>query len=713
MKTVHVIFNAHIDPVWLWPWQSAVDAAIATCRSACDRLDDFPDLRFTKGEAWTYREIERLDPALFKRICRHVEAGRWELIGGWWIQPDCNFPGGIGIRKQIELGQAYFRKTFGTVPRIGYNVDSFGHAAALPRIMREFGQDRYIMMRPQQHEHPLASRLFHWRGEKKDPSVLTFRISQSYCLGWLNDGNVQAALSRIPEGIDHTMLFAGLGDHGGGPAEYLVKWCLEHPEPCPGVRLEFSTVSRYFDIVERQTKIIPEVTGELQMHAVGCYSVHRPLKVAVRDAERALTQAEMAGKVAQTFLSVSKNPLSQTGMSVLPSSLETAWENVCFNHFHDTLGGTCIPSAFPVLEGQLHGAIAAADTIMHHALRRCYPALKPCKDQRLMLMNASPQPFDGFVEVEPWRDWRSDTFDLVDEKGKSIPWQRMQHEAGFVASPRILFRLKMKRAALRELRLVERAPVAVTGTARATATGIGTTGISCDGTRADFGAAGTIAPILDITEDGTDTWSHGVDRYPEGPVVASAQWHAPCAPDTGPLMAALLSEGTLGGGTVHSEWRLYDRAPYADLTLRIHWSERRKLLKLRIPFPTEAVAERCDGTMDGTTPRPNDGREVPVQQCTLIPLKDGTKLGIVMPDVFAMDATRDRLRLTLLRSPVMANHEPHRAHTPREIYADHGVHAFRFRFFLSRTLTLPLLFQHAAMMNAPVLTGDVTYGMTK
>ncbi len=85
MITVHLILNAHIDPVWLWPWAAGVDETIATCRSACDRLDANPDAIFTRGEAWGYRMVETIDPELFARIRGHVASGRWEIVGGWWI----------------------------------------------------------------------------------------------------------------------------------------------------------------------------------------------------------------------------------------------------------------------------------------------------------------------------------------------------------------------------------------------------------------------------------------------------------------------------------------------------------------------------------------------------------------------------------------------------------------------------------------------------
>src|SRR3546814_17239276 len=71
---------------------------------------------------------------------KHVATGRWEITGGWWIQPDCNLPSGNGLRKQIEIGKSYFESRFGQFPRTAYNVDSFGHAAALPRLLSKIGR---------------------------------------------------------------------------------------------------------------------------------------------------------------------------------------------------------------------------------------------------------------------------------------------------------------------------------------------------------------------------------------------------------------------------------------------------------------------------------------------------------------------------------------------------------------------------------------------
>ena len=220
-----------------------------------------------------------------------------------------------------------------------------------------------------------------------------------------------------------------------------------------------------------------------------------------------------------------------------------------------------------------------------------------------------------------------------------------------------------------------------------------------------------IEPGLDLYEDGSDTWSHGLDRYPDGPVVASALWNNAAQVDAGPLMASCLAEGRVGASALRSEWRVYAGEAFCEWRLRIHWMERRKLLKLRIAYPAPAAALRLDGTMAAHIARPNDGRELPVRDWTRIELEDGSTLAVVAPEVFALDADAGRVRLTLLRSCIMAHHEPHRGHAPHQVFADQGVHEFRFRFFFSKAVEPALLEAQARMMERPLVFGDLTAGM--
>jgi alpha-mannosidase len=700
--TIHVIFSAHLDPVWMWPWTGGLDESLATARSACDRLAANPDLFYTQGEGWTLAMVQRADPALWRRICGFVEAGRWEIVNGWWTQPDCNFPSADGLRRHIETSLAWTQATFGVTPRCGFNPDSFGHCAILPEILRACGQDRYVFMRPQEHECALPARLFTWRTRPGGAGVTAFRIADSYLNGL--DGGVwnnplKRAVQALPQGVAHTMTFMGVGDHGGGPTERLVRWVRENRDFVPGARLEFSTITRFFDAVAAEGAPLPEVTGELQMHAVGCYSVVRSVKNAVRRAEHALVRAEAAAPEAER------------------AALEAAWLRVAAHQFHDTLGGTCLPEAYEAVEDQLRGATALADETLVYAVRRQMATLPDDHLPRIVLANPGAVAFDGWCEANvylegPWKSgWR-----LVDVAGVEIAFQSMHSGAGNDPTwlwdvRRVLVRRRIEAGALDVLRLdptqAQRAvPPAVSATPDRLS--------QCDGLSVRSGAEATVlsmprhadlALTLHLIDDPSDTWSHGVTGYGETPL-ATACWGATQIVDAGPLMASWRQTGRIGASTLVAEWRVYEGSPAADLLLDVHWCETRKLLKLIVP--QAGGTQRTDGTPGMALVRANDGCERPLQDWTQL-----DAVGVVCPDVYALDATPERARLTLLRSPFMAHHDPcpvGGSRMPRAVVADQGTHRFRFRFILGGTG--PEALAAAALdWQRPLLTAELTRGM--
>ncbi len=168
----------------------------ATFRSALDRMKESDDFLFTSSSAAIYEWVENNDPAMFSEIRERVAEGRWQIVGGWWIQPDCNIPSGESFVRQACTASATLRKKFGVTAKVGYNVDSFGHFGMMPQILKKSGMDYYVMMRPMPNEKGLPGRLFQW--ESDDGSrVLAFRILFEYCT-WGKDleKNISAAAPR-------------------------------------------------------------------------------------------------------------------------------------------------------------------------------------------------------------------------------------------------------------------------------------------------------------------------------------------------------------------------------------------------------------------------------------------------------------------------------------------------------------------------------------
>src|SRR3954470_24205317 len=162
-RVLHMIGNAHIDPVWLWQWPEGYQEVRATFRSAIHRLDEYTEFVFTIDSTLFVAWVEESDPELFEQIRARFADGRFQVVGGWWIEPDCNIPGGESFVRQALYGQRYLHDRFGITATTGANVDSFGHNGTIPQLLRRAGMDSYVFLRPGPAERELPAPLFRWQ----------------------------------------------------------------------------------------------------------------------------------------------------------------------------------------------------------------------------------------------------------------------------------------------------------------------------------------------------------------------------------------------------------------------------------------------------------------------------------------------------------------------------------------------------------------------
>ena len=167
-KKVRMICNAHIDPIWQWEWEEGASAALSTFQSAANLLNKH-DYIFCHNEVTLYKYTEKYAPALFREIQSLVKEGKWHIMGGWFLQPDCIMPCGEGIVRQIREGEIYFKEKFGVKPTAAVNFDPFGHSRGIVQIMAKCGQTGYLFMRPYGKYMPfpqlaLPDECFIWEG---------------------------------------------------------------------------------------------------------------------------------------------------------------------------------------------------------------------------------------------------------------------------------------------------------------------------------------------------------------------------------------------------------------------------------------------------------------------------------------------------------------------------------------------------------------------
>ncbi len=648
---VHLIMNSHLDPVWLWKLESGIDEVIATARTACDLLDDYPELHLTRGEAWFYETVEHYDPGTFGRLRRQIAAGRLHVVGNWYVQPDCNLASPETYRKHSEIAGAYFHKKFGLQQiQTGYNVDSFGHGAFLPRFYQEFGVRNYCMMRPGPREKHLPGELFRWRSPD-GAELLTARICDSYSTAPQTlSRHLEKVVEQADRRIGHTMCFCGVGDHGGGPARAEIDWLIAHRNDRDDIEIRFSHPDAFFDAVRPYTADLPVVTGELQHHAIGCYSACSRIKRAVRETENLLIQAERVLSRAER---------------------EKAWRQLLFATFHDLLSGSSIASAYPAILAQLGEARAMARSAINQSLRRRNLQFQPDSRQRLIFDNTARETFRGLVEIEPWVSWQCswrhrkfETIRLSDQHNKIIPSQLLIQEAAVNPMVRLALPLELSPGE-RKILFLDYQTIPSSASAKPKHRG----GQIVDGElsvdelnslryrQREFFAA----PLrFDLIRDESDTWSHELDHYPATPARSFRQVGKFHRYQTGALLTESLGNFRDGrGNSIMVALRTESGLPGIRLRLRLHWHGAQQLLKL-VLNPAFAVLRREDGCPGGTIVRDADGREYPLfNHCRLIGREQS--LALISRDAFAADVQPDgSLRLTLLRTPYYANHQPYR-----------------------------------------------------
>ena len=122
--------------------------AISTFRVAADFCERHDGFVFNHNESVLYEWVEEYEPALFERIQKLVKEGKWRIMGGWFLQPDCIMPSGESFLRQIETGNRYFEEKFGIKYETAVNFDPFGHNRGLVQILAKNGYRHYLFVRP-------------------------------------------------------------------------------------------------------------------------------------------------------------------------------------------------------------------------------------------------------------------------------------------------------------------------------------------------------------------------------------------------------------------------------------------------------------------------------------------------------------------------------------------------------------------------------------
>jgi len=323
--TIHMLGNSPIDLAWLWRYPETIEVAKNTFKQMLENMEAFPELKYSQSQAQLYYWIEKEDPELFDKIKAKVKSGRWEIVGGMWVESDVNMPSGEALARQFLYGKRYFKEKFGVEVVTGYLPDTFGHPRTLPMILKNSGIKYFAYFRPDD-----KGGIFHWKSPDNS-SVLTCRPQEWYNRPVTDDiGRYSIDLAN-KYNVKNFIRFYGVGDNGGGPTKKDIKKLEELDSVYVYPDIKFSRLDEYFEKVDKSSTKIDTVEKELNFVFRGCWTSQAEIKKWNRKCEYLLPAAETFSYFASRF-----------GLSYPEQKFKKAWRNLLFNQFHDILPGSGI-----------------------------------------------------------------------------------------------------------------------------------------------------------------------------------------------------------------------------------------------------------------------------------------------------------------------------------------------------------------------------------
>lgn len=624
--------HAHTDLAWLWPLSETRRKIRRTFATVLHLMERYPELNFNQSSAQAYAWLEADDPSLFARVRQRVQEGRWELVGGMWVEPDGNLLSGESWVRQLLYGQRYFQQKFGQRARVAWLPDTFGFAANLPQLFQQADLPYFCTTKLNWNEtNPFPHDLWQWEG--LDGSRVLAHTFWNPNEGY--NGRLQALdLAGTWKNFkgkryhDTSLLTFGHGDGGGGPsAEMMGRYDRYREFPgLPGARI--GRVDELYQGVEsRSTGVEGEKTqnqsnrsvaslpplpiwnGELylELHRA-TYTTQAILKQLNQRLEQTLLEAEMAW----TFASLKKiDPRLTLDEPTYPArDLESFWKVLLLHQFHDILPGSSIHTVPAEAIESLQAALIQVEEVRQEALGLLSAEVRKVHPEavaHLVVWNLSTSPRPLRLKMErPTEQF----FRLLTTTGDEVSYQESGSHILIAAEQSVPALGYLALAIVGHLDTRRTPAVRVNGLERV---------LENQHLRLEVAPDGTMARLYDkdhqrevLDGRGNQLWAYtDVPRYWEAWDIDASYVHEgreiPASQvkliEGGPMRAGIWVERKIGESRLEQTYWLWGGSRRLEIETTADWQERRTLLRALFPLKVRTPEAWFD-TAFGALARP-------------------------------------------------------------------------------------------------------------
>lgn len=696
--TIHMVGNSHMDAAWMWPWTETVETVRQTLGTAVQLMNEYPTYTYAQSTAQYFEWIQDKYPVLFDRIRNRVKEGRFELVGGMWVEPDLNLPSGESQVRQILLAKRYFQQNLGVDIKIGWNPDSFGYNWQLPQIYKKSGIDYFVTQKMEWNEtNKLPFKLFWWQSPDGSRVLTYFPHDYGNGTNPVDMARDYAQAALLNPGINEMMHLYGVGDHGGGPTRVVVNQGLAWQQPDKVYpHTEFGTSLAFFQDVEQRvdtnhapvwnyatlatgnTALSPSTIGGISLpiwndelyleYHRGAYTTQAAHKRNIRDSEEWMLDAEKYSSLA--WLAGTEYPQSE---------LNGAWKKILFNEFHDLAAGTGIADIYKDATDDFARVHLVADQATSRSLATLssyIDTITPVDTVPVLVFNSLAWKRSDVVETRVQLPAAAAAgIVLLDAEGHEVPAQILSNtpethtfDVLFYADgvPGIGYKRFTAVPATKSSQHTLASDLRVNGTTLENSylrvavdpkTGCITSLYDKHG-KFESIAAGGCGNELQAFHDkprAWDAWNIDAD-YEQQPIDLGPARRVKLI-EQGPVRAVVRVEHATAVSKFIQDITLYSGIDRVEVVNHFDWHEHHVLLKAALPLATSAPFATYEipyGTIERPTTRNNSFEqarfEVPAMRWA--DLGDGEHgLSLMNNSKYGYDAKGNVLRLTLLRSP--------------------------------------------------------------
>jgi alpha-mannosidase len=701
---LHLTGNAHIDAAWLWPVTETVDVVRRTFGTALQLMNEYPTYTYTQSAAAYNEWMAEKYPQMNDEIKRRIKEGRWEIVGGMWVEPDLNIPDGESTARSLLIGKRWFQKEYGVDVHVGWNPDSFGYNWQLPQIYKKSGVDYFVTQKMAWNDtNHLPFKLFWW--ESPDGSKVLTYFPHDYVHTDLNPVRLAEDLATARKqspGLTEMMDLYGVGDHGGGPTRAILDEGVHWMQPDKIVPpMQFGTAAAFFHDVENKVDCnSPEwdyasiAKGYTAPHAPAegkisiptwksemYFEYHRGVMTTQANHKRNMRQSTVWTLNAEKYAALAW----LDGKPYPTDALTEAWKKVTFNDFHDLGAGSGIGIIYKDAQRDYDRVRWSTQEISSNALNVLAAHVNTAVGSGVPVFVFNPLAWQrsGLTTIEVQMPAATAGSLSVVDSERSVLQSEVLASDRATNSYHLLVDVKNvppmgytvlhvvpeAKPAASDLKVngltIENANLRVTVDPK---TGCIT---SLFEKRSNFeslasGGCGNQLQTFKDTPKDYDAWN--IDPGTLDHVTPIETVDSVALIEKGPLRAVIRVSRTWQNSKFVQDITLYAGADQVDVVNDIGWHETHVLLKAAFPLAatsTHATYEIPFGSIERATTRNNSWEkaqfEVPAQRWA--DLGDGQHgFSLINESKFGYDDEGNVLRLTLLRSPTWPDPDADRGH---------------------------------------------------